>query len=352
MLKSVLKLAAAPLALLATPAAAQLPAALLAAAQMGDAEGAKAEAAIMEMFAKLFDTAEKTPIDPAQLALGQTTAARLLPEGAYGKMMDQLLGTMLGPILALDPGFDANKISELTGAEYNAAAALTDDQRKAVEAIVDPARQARADGVKALMRPLLVDVGKMLEPPMRKGIARAYARKFNAAQLTEMNGFFATPTGAAYAAESFAIQYDPEVMATTMQAMPVMMAKVMGSAADVEAKIKALPQERKIAELSAAELNQLAKLVGRTPAEIKAHGEDMAAMATAAEDAAAGNFDAAATADDSAQPWLDRANWTAEDRAAVAAIEERATAVINEELAAKDAAVARAQAGLKKKPTP
>ena len=64
MLKSFLKSAAAPLALLSltVPAHAADPA-------MGGPGAENGEAALMEIFAKLFDNGDKTPIDPAQLAL-------------------------------------------------------------------------------------------------------------------------------------------------------------------------------------------------------------------------------------------------------------------------------------------
>lgn len=350
MWKPVLKLAAAPLLLMTMPAAATAagPASpmLMLGAQVGDAEAAKAEAAIMAQFAKLFDIADKTPIDPAQLALGQVTAARLLPQGAYGNVIDQVMGAILGPMLALAPGMEANEIAELTGVDFDAAAALTEDQRKSVEAIVDPGRKTRTDGAVSIMRPLLIEVGTSLEPPIREGIARAYARRFTAAQLAEMNAFFATPTGSAYAAESFAMQYNPEVMAATMQAMPVMMTKIMSGAADMEAKMNALPKQRKIAELGAAELTALAALVGTTAESIKAHADAAALMEPTDMADGADRFPAA----DNSQPWFDRDNWSAQDRAAVDAINARSEAVIGELIKAEDGAVARAKARLAKAP--
>ncbi|NJS13913.1 MAG: DUF2059 domain-containing protein [Sphingopyxis sp.] len=360
MFKLILKSAAAPLALIALTAAPVqaapiTPMTMLANPAMGGKDAAGSEAAIMEMFAKLFDTGNKTPIDPAQLALGQTTASKLLPDGAYGRMMEQMMGQFIKPILALDGGLSATQISLKTGIDDEAAEKLTEDQRSAVEAILDPNRQARNEGMINVLNPLMMEAGKALEGPMREGIARAYARKFSAAQLNEVNAFFATPAGAAFAAESFAIQGDPEVLSATFQAMPVMLAKFMGSGQDLEAKMQALPQERKIAELNLTELQQLAGLLGTTADALKAYGtetvetalaiDEAAGAAEAAGDAAeaAAAEAAATTAGDGTEPWFDRANWDAADRAKVEAFERQAGDVIGQQIEAEDAAVERAR---------
>lgn len=366
MFKTLLKSAAAPLALccaMASPAATAkalpLPVMMLANPPMGGADGAQGEAALMEMFAKLFDTGDKTPIDPAQLELGRATSAKLLPDGAYGKMMEQMLGQFLKPILAMDPGMSGSVIAAKTGMDYEAADKLTEDQRKAIAAIIDPQREARTGGALALMTPLMLEAGKALEPPMREGIARAYARKFSAAQLNEINAFFATPSGASFAAESFAIQGDPEVLSATMQAMPLLLTKVMGGVGDLEAKMKALPQERKISELSAADLSQLAKLTGTTPEALKEHDKmvaDMAVAVDAAADAAANASnaadavaEAATAAGDGSEPWYDRSSWSPEDVTKVEELERQQGEIMGTLIDAEQAAIDRARARLAKK---
>jgi Uncharacterized protein conserved in bacteria (DUF2059) len=356
MFKSLLRTAVAPLALLSltVPAHAANP-------PTGADGAAGGEAALMEMFAKLFDTGDKTPIDPAQLALAQGTAAKLLPDGAYGKMMDQMLGQFIKPILALDSGMSAMQIASKTGVDYDVADKLTEDQRNEVVALLDPDRQARNDGMMNVLKPMLIDMGKTLEGPMRDGIARAYARKFSAGQLSEINAFFATPSGQAYAAESFAIQADPEVLSATFQALPVMMTKFMGSGPDLEAQMKALPQERKVAELDAPALKRLAALLGTTPEALKAYeapsydittatmvggfdGNEADAAADAAEaaaemvDAAA---DAAGEAGNASEPWFNRDNWDPADRAKVEALEAATSDTINAQIEAEEAAIAK-----------
>jgi len=351
MLKLILKSAVAPLALIslvAAPvqAAPVTPALMLANPAMGGKDAAGSETVIREMFAKLFDTGDKTPIDPAQLALGQATAARLLPDGAYGKMMDQMLGQFLKPILALDPGMSAAQISLKTGLDYDAADKLTEDQRNAVALLLDPDRTARNEGVMNVIRPMLVDMGKMLEGPMREGISRAYARKFSAAQLNAVNAFFATPSGTAFAAESFAIQADPEVLSATFQAMPVMIGKFMSAGPDIEAQMKALPQERRVSTLAEADLKKLAGLLGMTPEALKSYDAEASSDGADAI-AAAGSAGDTETTYNGTEAWFDRANWSEEDRIKVEALEQKSSEAIGAQIEAENAAVERARARLK-----
>ena len=348
MLKSLLKSAAAPLALLTltVPAHAADPA-------MGGPGAANSEAALMEMFSKLFDTGDKTPIEPAQLALGQATAAKLLPDGAYGKMMNDMIGSFIKPMLQLDENMSGNQIAMKTGVDFEKANALTDEQRGAVMAILDPGRKARNEGMFEVMTPLLLEVGKALEGPMREGLARAYARKFTADQLTMVNAFFATPAGSAFAAESFAIQGDPEVLSATFQAIPVMMTKLMGSAGDLEKQMNALPQERKLTELSNAELAQLAKILDTTVDALKDFSSnsdtvtiDMSSAADAAADAGEAVDAAAMDAGDASEPWFDRDNWDPADRARVEALEKQTSDTISAQIEAEEAAIAKVRAAM------
>lgn len=350
MLKSLLKSAVAPLALLtlAMPAHAADPA-------MGGPGAANSEAALMEMFSKLFDTGDKTPIEPAQLALGQATAAKLLPDGAYGKMMNDMIGSFIKPMLQLDENMSGNQIAMKTGVDFEKANALTDEQRGAVMAILDPNRKARNEGMFEVMTPLLLEVGKALEGPMREGLARAYARKFTADQLATVNAFFATPAGSAFAAESFAIQGDPEVLSATFQAIPVMMTKLMGSAGDLEKQMNALPQERKLTELSNAELAQLAKILDTTVDALKDYSANAATVDVAMpmgsvdlddSSVAEAAADTAMAADDASEPWFDRANWDPADRARVEALEKQTSDTISAQIEAEEAAIAKVRAAM------
>src|SRR3546814_7918928 len=76
----------------------------------------------------------------------------------------------------------------------------------------DPHRKEREEQITNVIKPLISEALADMEPPMRDGLAKAYARKFTGAQLTDLNSFLATPTGKLYADEWMALQADPEVM--------------------------------------------------------------------------------------------------------------------------------------------
>ena len=56
---------------------------------------------------------------------------------------------------------------------------------------------------------------------------------FTAAQLTDLNGFLATPTGALYANEWMALQADPEVMVAVVKAIPPLITKFIDRAPEL-----------------------------------------------------------------------------------------------------------------------
>ena len=69
---------------------------------------------------------------------------------------------------------------------------------------------------------MMRDVGQTVEGPMREGYARAFAKRFDRAQLGEIESFFSTPTGSAFASESMTLFSDPQVMSSIMGTMPAM----------------------------------------------------------------------------------------------------------------------------------
>jgi hypothetical protein len=101
-----------------------------------------------------------------------------------------------------------------------------------------------------------------VEPDIRDGLTSAYAARFDTAQLQDLNAFFATPTGKAYAADSYLIMMSPEVMAKMQAFMPKFMKLMPSLVEKVQAATAKLPPMRKYADLSEAEKNRLAGLLG------------------------------------------------------------------------------------------
>lgn len=261
---------------------------------------------------KMFDTSDLPPIQPARLALAETTTAALLPPGSLEKMIDNLYGKMFATILKEIDGTSDLMITIKTGVDGEQVAALDDKSKEAIADLFDPHRKQRQDQIMKIVRPLLSEVLTDIESPMRGGMAKAYARKFSAEQLAALNSFFATPDGQFYANESMALQADPEIMLAVVRAVPPMVTKFIDRAPELEEKFKGefqdLPKDRQLADLNDAELRKLAKLMKVDVKTLKDHRD----MQDAAIDAAADAADAAAEPYDEFS--YDRDQWSAADR--------------------------------------
>ncbi len=265
---------------------------------------------MMSIFTKIFDTSNLPEPEPARLELAKVTAAKLLPDGAYAKIMDGMFEQILTPILNILPGLTDDQIVAATGASAENVAALTDEKKAAVTQIIDPQGKDRGKQIIDIMRPMISEAMAVIEPAMRTGLSRAYARKFTAPQLTTINGFFTTPTGGAFARESFALQADPEVMQATFKALPAIFTSFMGDEAKFKAMFDALPKQRELKDLSDAELQKLAGLLGVETKTL----EDHRTIATTADPHAdeSGN-----------EPWYAEEAWTSGELKKVKSLEAK-----------------------------
>lgn len=280
---------------------------------------AKEEDAIFAMITKMFDTdANNTPINPAQLKLAETTADKLLPKGSLKSMMSRMFENIMTPIMNALPEMSSTEIILKTGIYEGEIENLDEAKRKKITALLDPARKDRGKQTIDAITPILNETMDLIEPPMRTGISRAYARKFSAAQLRQINGFFATPTGALYAAESYPLQADPEIMRAMFKAMPDLVEKLKTKGPSIDAEMKKLPKERTLSDLNKEEMASLAKLLNVEVATLEEQRDVMASGATASEAsevAIAEDAEASPYADETGgEPWYDEANWAKADR--------------------------------------
>jgi hypothetical protein len=294
---------------------------------------------------KMFDTSSLPPIEPARLALAQKTMGALIPAGSLEKMIDNLYGKMFKTIMGEFGGQSDLMLSIQTGVESEQIAKLDEATKGKVADMFDPHRKEREDQITKVVKPLISEVLGDMEPPMRDGMSKAYARKFTAAQLTDLNGFLATPTGTLYANEWMALQADPEVMLAVIKAVPPLITKFIDRAPELEKDFKDLPKEKQLSDFDDKELAKLAKLM-KVDVKVLKEQRDMwktdsaeatdavaveaaddyavdaaADAATAAEDAAmaaevdaaaAGAAEAAAYATDAAAD--DRSDWSDAER--------------------------------------
>ena len=119
-----------------------------------------------------------------------------------------------------------------------------------------------------------------MEPVMREAMSQLYAINFDTGELADIDAFFSTESGAAYARKSFTMASDPRMTAMMMQAMPGMMGSFAEIEADMAGAVADLPPVRTYADLDAAQRARLAELTGLEQAAI----EDGMTRAAAGDD--------------------------------------------------------------------
>lgn len=309
---------------------------------------------------KMFDTSSLPPIDPARLTLAEQTTAALIPAGSIEKMVDNLYGKMFKTLMGEFGGQSDMMLSIKTGVESDQIAKLDEATKGKVADMFDPHRKEREDQITRVIKPLISEALADMEPPMRSGLAKAYARKFTGAQLTDLNGFLASPTGRIYASEWMALQADPEVMVAVIKAVPPLITKFIDRAPEIEKDFKELPKEKQLSDFTDKELSSLAKLM-KVDVKVLKEQRDMwnsdsveateaaeavdAAVDVAGAEAAADAAEAAADAAVAVEATeYDRSNWSEADRKRVEELEAAY-------LEAEAAAVEKARERLDKNPS-
>lgn len=176
--------------------------------------------------------AEVAEADPERLRLARQTVDFVWPLGTYKKMMGDMMGPegMLGAVFDMKLGDVVAPGKEMSEEDKKIAETT---MRDAISA-KDPHFQERMRITMQVMTDEMGAVMTKVEPAVRDGLAKAFAKKFTTAQLHDLNVFFATPTGRFYAAESMTLFMDPELLKSMMTMMPELM-KAMPS---IEEKVK------------------------------------------------------------------------------------------------------------------
>lgn len=238
------------------------------AAEGGSAEdsmGMLGMAMLGAMIATMFEPEPLEADAQARLPQAQSVAGTLIPEGVYGTMMSQLVDSFTGPIFALADvggGMDGEDLAKYTGLEKEQTDALSQEERNELTEIFDPVYETRASATIDMVSGMLNQVFLALEPGMREGLARAYAGRFSASELAELEAFFATPTGAKYAAESLPAYTDPQVISGLMQSMPALMTQLPAMVEQLEAAEDGLPEPRRYDDLTPSEQRRASALLG------------------------------------------------------------------------------------------
>jgi hypothetical protein len=188
--------------------------------------------AMFGIFDKLFPP-QPDP-DPARLVLARTAAASMWPDGAYGKMMSGFMGGAFEHAMQLktsDFAAMGGKAAKTETAASGADLSLHDQV-----AGKDPYFDRRMAAYRQLIDDETAKMSVVIDPRMRDGLARTMARQFDARQLANIDGFFATPSGHALAGQYMQLWVQPDTMRAMFTAMPEMM-KLMP---EVTQKMKAI----------------------------------------------------------------------------------------------------------------
>ncbi len=208
------------------------------------------------------------PIASDRLAAARQTVAAVFPEGTYARLMERSMGAVMDSMMDTLGEIPLRDITAATGETPEQLEQLGEGTLQEMLAILDPAYEERMEVTMKVMADQMSDLMGQFEPAFQDGLARAYARRFDTAQLAELNAFFATPTGSAYASEPMLLFADPEVMGRMREVMPAMMKQMPRITKALTEATAHLPKPRKPEDLSPAEREELEALLG-TPAPVK-----------------------------------------------------------------------------------
>ncbi len=174
--------------------------------------------------------------DPERLAVAERLVNRIWPLGTYRRMMEATMQATIGGFLgneaaATAAGYMDDKATRRALHEARTGRPLPGSSP--ATAVNDP--QVAMAEMNALLGPIF----ERIEPPLRTAIARIYARRYDLTQLGELEAFFSTPTGAAYAIDSLTLMSDPEMIAAMQGSMGEMMGAIMGASAASESDASA-----------------------------------------------------------------------------------------------------------------
>lgn len=224
------------------------------------------------MFANMFGEAEPlTPEQEARMPAAELVVESIFPAGTYAKMMNDTMKPMMDGMMGSFMDLPINEIAKLTGLYGEDMPELGEGSVNEIMAILDPAFQDRTKLITDVTIQLVTDTMSQIEPGYRAGLARAYAVRFTQDELTDLNAYFSTPTGAKYAGESMLIFTDPQVMSAMNEMMPAMMSMMPNMMEEIAKASEQFPPARTYSDLSDEEKAKLAELLGTTQEALEAN---------------------------------------------------------------------------------
>lgn len=227
--------------------------------------------AMSAMFGDIFGSADPlTAEQETRVPMAQSVVLKLFPEGTYARMMNETMAPIMDGIMGNVAGAPAIMLIELTGLPPSKLNTVDEADLNAAVALLDPSAKERNARIGQMTMRLISDMVVEIEPSYRAGLARAYAVRFTAEELADLDAYFATPVGSKYAAESFLIYADPQVMSAMNEMMPAMMEALPSMMGEIMEIAETYPKARTYSELSADEQAKLASFLGASREELEA----------------------------------------------------------------------------------
>jgi hypothetical protein len=201
--------------------------------------------------------------------LATEIAGKLFPDGTYRRMLGPSFSKMMSGMTDNIGTMPIGPIVKAAGLDEKAVTALDKASLGQIMEIVDPYFKERMrrtmDGMFAAMIPLF----EKMEPDLRDGLALSLESRFSAAQLADLQGFFATPTGGAFASQQMMLFMDPAVMGKMQAQMPKIMEAMPALIGEAAKATADLPKAKSYKDLSPDERAKLARVLGVDPAKMK-----------------------------------------------------------------------------------
>lgn len=183
------------------------------------------------------DAAALPEPDPERLAAAERVVDRIWPLGTFRRVMDSTvdstvaMATGAAEAIATTEWVPDGDSKEGRRARHEARtgrplSGTAEDANAAMPSSEDVEAQMRR------MNDIMLPIFERMEPPIRTALTRVYARRYSVIELNELDSFFATPTGARYAADSITIMNDPEMVQAMATVMGDLMPALMGAAMD------------------------------------------------------------------------------------------------------------------------
>ncbi|MCP5395570.1 MAG: DUF2059 domain-containing protein [Sphingomonadaceae bacterium] len=214
------------------------------------------------LLGEAFKAEPLTAEEEARLPAAEQVVDRIFPPGTYRRMMDETMQPVMDQVMGGMLNVPIAELARIGGIPEEDVKALGDGTLREAMSIMDPAYEERMRISNEVTLEFITDLMDRIEPAYRAGLARAYAKRFTAAELAELDRFFQTPVGSHYAAESMLIMADPQVMAAMNEMMPAMLEMLPGMMQAMQDRTAHLPKARSYSDLSDDEKAQLADLLG------------------------------------------------------------------------------------------